>query len=365
VKNTINDLIIEIEKKFPISMQESYDNCGLITGDKTNEIKGVLLTIDITEEVIDEAIEKKFNLIISHHPIIFKPIKKITGNNYIEKVLIKAIKNDIAIYAAHTSVDNSSEGINKYIADLLGLKNYKILDTKSELLVKLVTFVPTNYIDAVRNAIFEAGAGVIGNYDCCSYNIEGQGTFRASENSNPFVGKKGEIHFEKEIRLETIMPKYIQNKVIDALKKTHPYEEIAYDIYPLENKFEKFGAGIIGEIDEIDEIDLLKNIKEKIKLPSIKFSMLLNKKVSKIALCTGAGAFLVDEAIRQKADVFISSEFKYNQYLDVQNKILIVDSGHYETEIFVKNLFYDFITKKITNFAVEFSEKFIAPINYL
>ena len=360
----IKELITLIEKKYPLQVQESYDNSGLITGNVNDEITGVLLTIDITEKVVDEAVQKGFNLIIAHHPIIFKPLKRLTGKNHIERTIISAIKNDIAIYAAHTSVDNSDEGLNKIICDKLGVKNTKIILPKPEILHKLVTFVPIEHADKVREAIFKAGAGNIGNYDNCSYNIDGVGTFRAGENTNAFAGKKGEIHFEKEVRIETVFPSFIKGKVISTLKNTHPYEEVAYDIYPLANKFEKFGAGIIGELEqEIDEIEFLKIIKEKLEIKSIRYSDLMNKKIKKVAICTGACSFLMDRIVNV-ADIFISSEFKYNHFIEAQNRILIVDAGHYETEVFIKNLFYEYITKNFTNFAVEFSQNFSNPVNY-
>ncbi|MBN2892659.1 MAG: Nif3-like dinuclear metal center hexameric protein [Bacteroidales bacterium] len=362
----IKDLVSIIENKFPPQTQENYDNSGLIVGDKEIEINSVLLTIDINEDVVDEAIEKKCNFIIAHHPIIFRPLKRITGSNYIEKTIIKAIKNDIAIYAAHTSVDNSDQGINKYLCDLLELKNQKIIQPKQEMLFKLVTFVPNEHAEKVRTAIFDAGAGYIGNYDYCSYNTEGIGTFRAGEKANPFVGEKNKLHLENEIRIETVFPGFLKGKIINALLNSHPYEEVAYDIYPLNNEYNKFGAGIIGDIEnEADEAEFLSIIKNKFNVQSIRFSNLLNKKVKKVAVCSGAGNFLIEDAIAQKADIYISSEFKYNQYIEAQKRIVIVDAGHYETEVFIKNVFYELLTKKFPNFAVEFSQKFQNPVNYL
>ncbi len=361
----ISEIIEYIEQIFPPFVQEEYDNSGFIIGNENDEVKGILLAIDITEDVVQEAIEKKANFIIAHHPIIFKPIKRITGKTHYEKVIISAIKNNISIYGAHTSVDNNSQGINNYLCQKLGLQNIKTMLPKKSLLYKLVTFVPKSHIEIVRNTVFEAGAGHIGNYDLCSYNIEGKGTFRASEKSNPFVGEKGRIHFEDEIRFETIFPVFLKNKIINALQNSHPYEEVAYDIYPLENNFEKFGSGLTGEFpNEIEEKKFLELIKQKFEVKALKHSEFSGKKIKKVAICSGAGYFLTDYAISSGADAFISSEFKYNHYIEVQNKILIVDSGHYETEVFIKNLFYEIITKKFTNFAVEFSEKFKNPVFY-
>ncbi len=362
----IKDLINFIEEKFPPQVQESYDNSGFILGNKNAEIQGVLLTIDITENVVKEAITKNCNLIISHHPIIFRPLKKITGSNHIERTVIDAIKNDIAIYAAHTSLDNSYNGLNKYIGDKFGLKNQQIILPQNDLLFKLVTFAPIQYAETIRHALFEAGAGHIGNYDSCSYNLEGVGTFRAGEKTNPFVGKKHEIHTEAETRIETICTAINKRNVLKALLSAHPYEEPAYDLYPLANKQNMYGAGIIGELPaEIDEKTFLQELKEKLSIQTIRHSNLLNKKIKKVAICTGAGSFLINSAISQQADVFVSAEFKYNHFIDVQNQLLIVDAGHYETEVFIKNIFYELITKNFSNFAVEFSQDFENPVNYL
>ncbi len=363
--SSVKDLVKFIEEIFPPQIQEDYDNSGLITGNINKKINGILLTIDLDENIIDEAIEKKCNMIIAHHPIIFRPIKSITGKNYIERTIIKAIKNDIAIYAAHTSVDNSYEGLNKIVANKLELTNLNIIEPKKNLLYKLVTFAPVKYSQKVKKAIFEAGAGHIGNYDSCSFNVKGIGTFRAGENTNPFIGEKNKIHNENEERIETIFPSYLSSKIISTLIKNHPYEEPAYDIYPLKNTLDKFGAGIIGELKKTEtEISFLKKIKNKLEIKSLRHSTLLNKKIKKVAICTGAGHFLIEKSIKQNADIFISSEFKYNEYIEAKNRIVLVDAGHYETEIFIKNLFYEIITKNFTNFATKFADKFENPVKY-
>ncbi|MBN2663311.1 MAG: Nif3-like dinuclear metal center hexameric protein [Bacteroidales bacterium] len=363
---TIKHLITFIEQQFPPQVQESYDNSGIITGNINDILKGVILTIDIDEEVVQEAIDKNCNMIIAHHPIIFRPLHSLTGKNYIERTVIKAIKNDIAIYAAHTSVDNSYNGLNKIICDILNVKNTKIIDPKPDLLYKLITFVPSEYVNQVKTAIFEAGAGKIGNYDSCSFSTKGTGSFKAGDNTNPFVGKKNIQHFEEEVRIETIFPSFLKNKIINQLINSHPYEEPAFDIYPLINKHQQFGAGLIGELNtETDEIEFLQQIKQKLKIKCLKHSEILGKKIKKVAVCTGAGSFLMYKAMTLRADIFIAAEFKYNQFLDAKNEILIVDAGHYETEIFIKNIFYELITKNFTNFAVEFSQKFSNPVKSL
>jgi dinuclear metal center YbgI/SA1388 family protein len=355
-----------LENFAPLSLQESYDNSGLIVGSPDQEITGILLTIDVTEEVVEEALKKKANLIISHHPFIFTGLKKITGNNYIERTAIKAIKNDTAIYAAHTNLDAVYNGVSRRMAEKLELKNCKILSPLKGKLSKLVTFIPLSHLDMVRDAIFNAGAGNIGNYDYCSFNVQGKGSFRGNEETNPFAGEKGKLHFEDEIRFETIFPNYLQNNIIKALLSAHPYEEVAYDIYPLQNAFEKAGAGILGEVEEpIDELKFLEKIKKTFHTGCIRHTSLRNKPVKRVALCGGSGSFLLDDSIKNEADIFISADFKYHQFFDSEGKIIIADIGHYESEQFTKEIFYEILTKKISNFAVHFSDTNTNPIKYM
>ena len=361
----IKDIIKELEIFAPLSYQENYDNAGLLVGSSDDKFKAALLCIDITEEIVDEAIKKGANLIISHHPIIFSGLKSITGKNYVEKTIIKAIKNDIVIYASHTNMDNVFNGVNKKNCEKLNLKNCEILAPSNKQLKKLVTFIPQKHINKVRNAIFSAGGGYIGNYDNCSYNIEGEGTFRALENTNPYVGKINEIHFEKEIRFETIFPEHLQASIIAELKNNHPYEEVAYDIYTLDNTNKNIGAGMIGELEqEIDETEFLIKIKQIFKTKAIRHTNFKNKKIKKVAVCGGAGSFLLQNAINKKADIFITGDFKYHQFFDAENKILIADIGHYESEQYTKDIFYDILTKKFPNFAFYFSEINTNPVNY-
>lgn len=361
----IKDIILELEKFAPLNYQEDYDNAGLITGEKQENCNGVLLTIDTTEKVVDEAIEKDANLIVSHHPIVFSGLKKITGRNYIERTIIKAIKNNIAIYAAHTNMDNIYQGVNAKISDKIGLINRSILSPIVGNLKKLVTFIPKEHEDKVSEAVFSAGAGHIGNYDSCAYKLYGKGSFRASDTANPFVGNKGEIHYEEEIRFETIFPAHLQNSVIKALLKAHPYEEVAYDIYQLDNEHHQSGAGMIGELEnEVEEKEFLNKLKETFKVSTIRHTSFLNKKIKKVALCGGSGSFLLKTAIRQKADIFISGDFKYHQFFDAENKILVADVGHFESEQYTKDLFFDILTKKFPNFAFHFSEVKTNPVNY-
>ncbi len=362
----VKDIINEIENYAPLSLQESYDNSGLQVGDINQTVTGILLCLDVTEEVIGEAIELECNLIISHHPLIFKGIKSLTGKSYIERAVIKACEYHLAIYSAHTNLDNAWGGVSYQMAIKMGLQNIKILSPQKNALIKLVTFVPLSHEEQVRNAIFNAGAGHIGKYDQCSYNLEGKGTFRAGENTNPFCGEPGKMHTEKEIRIETILPVQKKNTVLHALFLAHPYEEPAYDLYPLENTWNFAGSGIVGELPaEEDEHSFLQRVKNIFQANCIKYSCLVNKKIKEVAICSGSGAFLIPEAIRYGADAFITGEAKYNDFYDVEKNILLTVIGHYESEICTKEIFFDIITKKIPNFAVHFSNVNANPINYL
>lgn len=363
---TVAEVAQLIENEAPLSLQENYDNAGLLTGDPNMVITAVLLTIDITEDVIDEAITYGCNMIVAHHPLIFKGLKKLTGADEVQRCVIKALKSDIAIYAAHTNLDNVIHGVNSKIANILELKNCEILLPAQDLLLKLITFVPLQQVELVRKALFEAGAGVIGNYDSCSYNTDGYGTFRAGEGTHPFVGKVGEIHSEAEVRTEVVLPSYKLNKVLNALIQTHPYEEPAYDILPLKNSWKQVGAGVIGELEQpVDSMEFLLNLKSLFNVPVIRHTNIINQKIRRVALCGGAGSFLISQAISAHADIFITGDIKYHEFFQAENKILLADIGHFESEQFTKLIFYEIITKKMPTFAVRISDIKTNPINYL
>jgi dinuclear metal center YbgI/SA1388 family protein len=304
-------------------------------------------------------------LIVGHHPIIFKGLKRLNGRNYVERTIIAAIKNDIAIYAIHTNLDNVIEGVNNKIAEKIGLQNCNILLPKEGTLQKLVTFSPTKNAEAVRNALFRAGAGAIGKYDECSFNSEGSGTFRAGEGSNPFVGEIGERHHENEIRIEVISPSLLQSRIIAALKEAHPYEEVAYYIHPLENVQQGVGSGLIGELNEaVSEEQLLTNLKLSFGIPAIKHTAFLGKQVTKIAVCGGSGIFLLPYAIAAGAQAYITADIKYHEYFDADGHILLADIGHYESEQFTIDLLTEFLQQKFPNFAVLKTEMNTNPVRY-
>lgn len=362
----VKDITSIIEEVAPLAYQESYDNAGLLVGSYDDEVSGVIICLDSTEEIIEEAIAKKCNLIIAHHPIVFSGLKKINGKTYIERTIIKAIKNDIAIYAAHTNIDNAYEGVSFKMANKIGLENCKVLLPKTGMLNKLVTFCPEKDAEKVRKAMFDAGAGSIGNYDECSFNTKGIGTFRAGENSSPTVGSTYVQHQEAEIKIETIVENHQINKVVKALIETHPYEEVAYDIYSLKNKLNIIGSGVVGELPEEEEtMSFLKRLKVDLKTDCIRYTNITSPTIKKVALCGGSGSFLLNNAIAKDADIFITGDFKYHQFFDAENKIIIADVGHYESEQFTNELFYDILSKKITNFAIHLSEINTNPINYL
>lgn len=362
----VSEIINSIEEVAPRSLQENYDNAGVQIGSVNRECNSALLCIDVTEEVIDEAISLGINLVISHHPLLFKGLKAITGNGYIERIVIKAIKNDITIYAAHTNLDNAFYGVNDKIAEKIGLTNNKILSPLENRLLKIVTFVPLEQADQVKNAMYDAGAGSIGNYDRCSFTSEGYGTFRAGESSHPFCGYIGTEHTEKEVRLEMILPDFKKTTVIKALLSSHPYEEPAFDIIELQNSWQKAGSGVIGDLpEEMDTIQFLKKLKTLFSLTCLKHSRILKPTVRRIALCGGAGSFLMKDAINSNADVFITGEIKYHDYFGNDENILLAELGHYESEQYTKDIFSDIITKKFPTFATYYTKVETNPINYL
>lgn len=347
--------------------QESYDNSKLIVGNLNADVKGVLVCLDSIEAVIDEAIINDCNLIIAHHPIVFSGLKSITGKNYIERVIIKAIKYDIAIFAIHTNLDNVlKHGVNSKIAERLGLKKTKILSPKKHLLNKLIVFVPENHTNEVSNAMFEAGAGKIGNYSKCSFASNGQGTFQANQDADPFIGKKDILHKEKEHRLEMIVPTPVLSSVIRAMKNAHPYEEVAFDVFKMENEHQEVGSGLIGELEQaMPAMDFLKKIKSDMRTSCIRYTSICKNEIKKVAICGGSGSFLLKDAISAGADIFVTADYKYHQFFDAEDHLIIADIGHYESEQFTIDLIYDLLIKKFSNFAVRKTKIVTNPINYL
>lgn len=354
-----------LESLAPLNYQEDYDNAGLLVGNANDEITAALVALDCTEQIVDEAIAKNCNLIITHHPIVFKGLKKLNGKSYVERVVLKAIKNNIALYAIHTNLDHVAHGVSGMICKKLGIEKAKVLSPKNHLLKKLVTFCPQANADEVRDALFAAGAGNISNYSECSFNTEGAGTFKAGANTNPYVGEKGIRHQEAEVRIETIFKVQDERKIMIALFESHPYEEVAYDIYQLTNSAQEVGAGMIGWLSqELDGMAFLQHVKEKMQAKVIRHTALLNKKIKKVAVCGGAGSFLLKDAIAAGADAFVTADFKYHEFFDAEERLVICDIGHYESEHFTSNLLIDNIQEKFPNFAIRLTEHNTNPINY-
>ena len=361
----INEFIKQIEKITPLDYQENFDNTGLLIGEENTRINKILLTLDCTEEVVEEAIKENANFIISFHPVIFKGLKSITGKNYVEKTILKAIKNDIAIYSIHTALDNHINGVNKKISDKIELINTEILIPQKNTLKKITTYIPKKNAEELRNKLFEVGGGHISNYENCSFNFEGKGTFKGNENSNPVLGERGKIHTEEEICINLIFQKHLEHKLIKTLKENHPYEEIAYEIISLDNEYQNIGIGMIGELEnEITEELFLENIKKIFNSKIIKHSKFSNRKIKKVAVLGGSGSFAIEKAISKKVDVFITSDLKYHDFFRAKNKILLADIGHYESEQFTLEILNSLIKEKFSNLAVCFSSLNTNPINY-
>ena len=362
----IKEIATALEMFAPLPLQDGFDNAGLQIGLTDAEVTGVLLCLDVTEAVVDEAVALGYNLIVSHHPLIFSPLKRITGGNYVERCVIKALANGIAIYSAHTNLDNAPGGVNYRIAEKLGLQNVRILAPKEDSLLKLAVYVPQSHATEVREALFAAGCGKIGNYGSCSYNIDGFGTFKAQEGCNPYCGEIGELHTEPEVRIETVMPAYIKNHVIAALLKAHPYEEPAYDVYPLKNSWSSVGTGVIGELPEgCDELELLKCVKEKFNVGSVRHTALLGKPVKRVALCGGAGGSFAGAALAVGADVYITGEARYHDLFNYNHKMLVAVIGHYESEQYTMEIFKEIIAEKYPAVEIKKTTVNTNPVNYL
>lgn len=361
----IHHILTSLEAIAPLAYQESYDNAGLLVGDPDAAVTGVLVSLDATEAVIDEAITRGCNVVVAHHPIVFKGLRKLTGRTYVERTVIKAIKNDIALYAAHTNLDNVVGGVNFKIAQKLGLERVQVLTPKTQVLSKLVTFVPLADTQRVLDALHEAGAGHIGHYSRASFRTEGTGAYLAGPLANPVLGQPGEYHQEPEHRIEVIFPTHRQPAILTALRATHPYEEIAYDLYALTNQHQEVGAGAIGQLPRpLDGQTWLAYLKERMNLPLIRHTALPDRPIGRVAVCGGAGSFLLGDAIRAGADVFVTADYKYHEFFDADGRITICDIGHYESEVFTKELIAQYLAEKFRTFAVILAETDTNPVQY-
>lgn len=363
---TVSDIAKKLEAYAPLRYQESYDNSGLLIGDPSATITGILLSIDCTEDVLKEAKEKGCNMVVAHHPLIFRGLKRITGSNYVQRCAAYAIKNDIAIYACHTNLDKMPNGVSFKLAEKLGLKNIRPLASEEETVYKLVTFVPCSHTETVVDALFAAGAGTIGEYDECSYRTSGKGTFKAHAGSNPFCGNIGERHTEPEDRLEVIVKSGDKANVIKALLNAHPYETPAFDLFENKIGYAPVGIGCIGDLEQAeDEQPFLTRVKELIGIGSIRHTPFRNKKIVRVALCGGSGHEFLKKAEALGADIYLTADIKYHEFFDAEGDTLLADIGHYESEQFTKEIFYDVIYEKNSNFVIHKSEINTNPIKYL
>lgn len=361
-----SEIIACLEQLAPPPLQESYDNSGLLVGCAEREVKGVLVSLDCTEAMIDDALRQGCDMVVCHHPIIFSGLKRLNGANYIERSVMKAIKEDILIYAIHTNLDNVRDGVNRRIADRLGLVNTSVLSPVRGKLRKLVTYAPTDHAEQIRVALWEAGGGHIGKYDLCSFNLNGMGTFRGGGTSDPFIGKPGIMEKAEEVRIEMIFPTHLEALLLKALRASHPYEEVAYDILVTDNTWQDVGAGLVGELPvAVDTLTFLSSLKEKMNTACVRHTPLMKQKVKRIAVCGGAGSFLIKDAIRAGTDVLVTSDIKYHQFFDADGRLVIADIGHFESEQFTIDLLVDHLKKQFPTFATRFPEVTTNPINYL
>ena len=361
----VKEITDAIESMAPLHLQESWDNAGMQVGNPNSEVTGILLCTDVREETVDEAIERGFNMIISHHPLLFRGLKKIVGRTYQERVVAKAIKHDITIYCAHTNMDSARGGVNFKMAEKLGLKNVSVLDPQQGTLLKVVVFVPMSHVTQVETAMCDAGAGHLGDYDNCSYKLEGIGQYRPLEGAHPVAGEVAELHSEPETRIEVLVNKALCGRVVAAMLKAHPYEEPAFDIIALENEDSYSGLGVIGDIEPQDAKAFLERVKTAFEVVTLRYSGDLDRRVSRIAMCGGAGAEFIGKALALGADVYITGDMKYHEFQGNEDRIIIADIGHYESEHYTKEIFYDVIQKKNPNFAVDFAKSEKNQVKYI
>jgi dinuclear metal center YbgI/SA1388 family protein len=361
----VSELVRHIEQLAPPSLQEAYDNAGLIYGNPEMELTGVLIALDATEAVIEEAIRKNCNLVLSHHPIVFSGLKRINEKHYVDRALVKAIRHQIALYACHTNLDNTIHGVNGAIAAAFDLQQVSILAPKSGQFIQLSVYVPNTHLDQVKSALFEAGAGKLGNYAACSFSSTGLGSFTPIEGAQPHIGSLGIHTTVEETKLELIFPVWAQSKVVQALHQAHPYETPAYNLFTINNVNPEIGSGVMGYLPKaISELDWLAQVAKTCQVPVVRHSPLLGKQIEKIAICGGAGSFLIKQAQSLGADALLTADLKYHEFFEANNQILLTDPGHFESEHFTIDLLYKIIQEKFPTFAVLKSSIRTNPVHY-
>ena len=361
----VQELLKTLEQWAPTAYAEDFDNVGLLIGNSQSKCSGVMITLDCTEAVINEAIADNCNVIISFHPILFSGLKKITGANYVERVAIKAIEHKISIIALHTRLDNHPDGVSNILCKRLKIKKSQVLIPKKDNLKKLVVYVPENYTEAILESLHKAGAGNLENYKECSFLLEGTGRFMGIDKSNPHIGKPSEKISLKEIQINVVFESHLYHDIQKALREAHPYETIAYEVYSLINSFSEVGMGRIGSLKkEMDLSSFLNFVKKQLNSKVIRHSPPTNKLIKKVAVLGGSGSFAIEDAKRQGADAFITADLKYHQFYQGEKSLLLVDVGHYESEQYIKNLIFDYLTEKLPSFAFVLSRTKTNPVNY-
>ncbi|MFN7279524.1 MAG: Nif3-like dinuclear metal center hexameric protein [bacterium] len=362
---TIGEIINMLETVAPPSLQESWDNSGLLTGRSTTDCSGVLLALDVTDAVLSEAVSRGCNLVVAHHPMIFRGLKRIDEDEPTGRLTAFAIRHDLAVYAMHTNLDNIIGGVNGVLADRFGLTDRRVLQPMNGQLMKLVCMIPEGHLEAVSRAVFEAGAGRIGDYEDCGFTTSGIGTFTPMSGANPFIGAEGRPETVREHRFEVILPAWRQRPVLAAMRSAHPYEEVAFDLVKLENEWSGVGSGIIGRLPApMTEAAFLEHVKAVTGLPVLRHSRLTGRPIQTLALCGGAGAFLIRRAVGVRADAYLTGDLKYHDFFEPDGRLLLADIGHYESEHSAVDLLYNILTKKNHTFAVLKSETDTNPVNY-
>ncbi|QJP34435.1 Nif3-like dinuclear metal center hexameric protein [Nonlabens sp. Ci31] len=360
----IKDVIAHLEVLAPRFYAEDFDNTGLLTGEKTTDLTGILVTLDCLENVVDEAIDNNCNLIVSFHPIIFSGLKHLQPDDYVRKAVVKAIKNDIAIYATHTALDLAKGGVSYRMAQEMGLNNVKTLIPKSQLIKKLVTYIPQDHFEEVKEALFAAGAGTLGNYSECSFSTDGEGTFRGNEWSKPQLGEALKRSTVKEKALSITFLPHLEAAIKATLINFHPYEEVSFEISTLENSYQNIGMGVIGDLAEaLETEEFLRKTKSVFKTGVVRSSFSRKRTIKKVALLGGSGAFAIKNALQSGADAYITADLKYHDFFQGQD-LLLCDVGHYESEQFTKNLLHEYLKEKFSNFAVLCAQARTNPVNY-
>jgi len=336
---TCGEIFKYIRSWAPEEIAWNKDNVGLQVGSAKRKVKNILLALDLNMKVIIEAVKKDCNIIITHHPLLFNPLRKIDTDQDNTSLLVeKLIKHDITLFSAHTNLDFTKDGVSFELAKTLKLTNLRFLSNIKSAQYKLIVFVPEGHIEKVASAIFENGGGIIGEYSNCSFRTKGQGSFKGSKKTSPSIGKK--LNYEKtdEIKLEVLIDSWKLNEILSAIRSVHPYEEIAYDVYPLNNENVNYGIGAIGELHTaMNQREFFNHVSKSLKINNFRYTTGKTNKIKTVAVCGGSGSEVIPAAIKKGADALITADIKYHTFFDNERKILLIDAGHYETEIFSLN----------------------------